>query len=362
MQQLTRITARGVIVVALCVLTAMFTLFACSGKGGNNPMPSTTNTQPPVVLNKDNTKIALLLCDAEMKSASARAAWLVLEKFNKETEIPIAWYMLPTPEDFQAKLPELIADGYTIIITNNGMHTDAIKGASQNLPQITFVAIEGNFAPKGESLEQYPTLIEGTVRAEESAFLAGYLLAKRSETGKIGMINGTQNPPGLQMQAGFEAGVAYASAEMGKEITPQIIYVGNGYNRTGGKEKATELYEDGCDILYFCAGGETDWGAIDAAKTQGKYCVTAGHTAYIAPGNVVGEVLKAKDPVLTSILAGLLDGTLKGGQVLDHGLNDQSAGFVKTALSDSYFGAELLAELDGVAAKIQSGEIQIKNH
>ncbi|MDR3314518.1 MAG: BMP family ABC transporter substrate-binding protein [Oscillospiraceae bacterium] len=345
----------------LCVLSFAACGKADAGTKTTDPAAGTEEEAKTPVLTPESTKIALLLCSAEMKSASARAAWLVLEKFSKETGIQVKWWMLPTSDDLKENLDDIIAQGYNIIITNNGLHTEYIKERSPDLVDVTFVAMEGFFTPKGENeaLANLPNLIQGTVRAEESAFIAGYLLAKRTENGKIGMLNGTKNPPGFQMEAGFRAGVAYAEQELGKTIETRIEYVGNGFDRTGGKNTANLLYNSGCDLIYICAGGETDWGALEAAKAQQKPCITAGHTSYIAPESVVAEVLKSKDPVLTAVLNGLYYGTMERGQVLDHGLNDGSTGLAKTALTDAFFGDALLKELEAVTAQIQSGAIQV---
>ncbi|MDR1927206.1 MAG: BMP family ABC transporter substrate-binding protein [Oscillospiraceae bacterium] len=357
-------TIKRVLALALAALLLVFG--ACSvggstpggaeGEGGSEKAQEKT-----AVLSAEDSAVALLLCDAEMKSASARALWLTVEKFTKETGIDATWFMLPTQEDIKARLDDILAQGFNIVITNNGLHTDYIKERAAEFPDVSFVAMEGFFTDKGkpEQLEAYPNLIQGTVRAEESAFLAGYLLAKRSESGKIGLLNGTQNPPGFQMEAGFAAGVAFAEQETGKKIETRVEYVGNGYNRTGGRNSANVLYNSGCDMIYICAGGETDWGALEAAKALGKPCITAGHTSYIAPENVVGEVLKNKDPVVTEILDGLYYGTLKGGQVLDRGLGAGSSGFVRTGLTEEFFGAALLAQLEDVIARIESGEIKV---
>jgi basic membrane protein A len=360
MKRLTRIAA-----LALTLLLCIGLFVGCNSPITNPPPASDPTTVPETtassaVLNADNAKIALLLCSAEMKSASARALWTVTEKFTAESGVTADWYMLPAPDDIKAQLDNIMAKGYTIVVNNNGMLNDYIKERAKDFPSVTFIAMEGWFAPKNtpDTMADYPNLVQGTVRAEESAFLAGYLLANATTTGKIGMLNGTPNPPGYQMEAGFRAGVEYAAKELGKEIATVVEYVGNGFNRTGGKEKAVALYNAGCDILYLCAGGETDWGALETAKALGKPVVTAGHASYIAPESVVGEVLKSKDPVITGIYQKLLYGEKVSG-VQDHGLNDGSTGFAKTKLSDTFFGAPLLTKLDSVVEKIKTGEIVI---
>jgi len=337
---------------ALC-MALMLCLFA-----GCHGMEAQPEERP--VLTPETAKIALLLCSAEMRSASARALWSVTEKFTAETGIQAAWFALPTPDDAKAQLDDIIAQGYTILVNNNGLIDDYLKQRAADYPDITFVAMEGWFCDKDkpEQMEPYPNLIQGTVRAEESAFIAGYLLASTSESGQIGMVNGTGNPPGFQMQAGFEAGVAYAQQESGREAAVKIEYVGNGFNRQGGKETAAALYNAGCDILFFCAGGETDWGALETAKALGKPCVTAGHTSYIAPDSVVAEVLKSKDPVITAIYQDLYYGRPAGGARV-HGLIDGTAGLAKTALTEEFFGNELLTKLDALNEKIKAGEIVI---
>ncbi|MDR2753192.1 MAG: BMP family ABC transporter substrate-binding protein [Oscillospiraceae bacterium] len=350
---------------ALCL--GMFA--SCGGPGVEDPieaadLPSDrTPPDPNGVLADEGAKIALLLCSAGMRSASARALWTVTETFAKENGIAesrLDWYMLPTPADIEKQLDEILAKGYRVVVNNNGLLNDYIKSRAKDFPDVRFVALEGWFAPKGTLLDpaEYANLTQGTVRAEESAFIAGYLLAGATKTAKIGLLNGTPNPPGFQMEAGFRAGVAYAEQTLQKTVEIKTEYVGNGFDRTGGKNGAAALYNSGCDILYLCAGGETDWGALETAAERGKPVVTAGHTSYLAPGSVVGEVLKSKDPVIKGIFEALLQGEQVQG-VQNHGLTDGTTGFKPTALSEEFFGKDLLLKLDDVVKEIKSGAIAI---
>ncbi|MDR1464653.1 MAG: BMP family ABC transporter substrate-binding protein [Oscillospiraceae bacterium] len=330
--------------------------------------------QPAAAPDANPQKIALLLCDAEMRSASSRGLWATLESYVKEHGGNLRWFAAPTTQDARTVVPAVLAAGYDTIITNNGMLTGYLRETAPDHPDIYFVAMEGFFFEKDhpEQIADCPNLIQGTVRAEESGFLAGYLLAKATKAGTIGLVNGTENPPGFQMEAGFKAGVAYAAEEAGRDVASAVTYVGNGYNRSGGYDAAKELYETaGCDMLFFCAGGETDWGALDAAKDLDKPCLVAGHNGYISPDSVVGETVKNKDPGMKYILSAI--STLRNStdqKAIDSAkagladlrtvrLDSPLTGWNKTALSDSFFGQAVLDDAAAVWQKIQSGEISI---
>ena len=156
----------------------------------------------------------------------------------------------------------------------------------------------------------------------------------------------------------MQAGVNYANETHGLDVVLQVEFAGGGYNRPAGRAAVETLHAAGADILFFSAGGETDWGAIAMAEELEIPVIAASNVAFMAPETIVAQMRKLKDPVVTQVLWDLYYGRPVAG-VGDHGLTDGTAGLTPTALTEDFFGAELLARVDELVERMMSGELYV---
>jgi basic membrane protein A len=119
--------------------------------------------------------------------------------------------------------------------------------------------------------------------------------------------------------------------------------------------------EKGADIVYVATSGDTGGGAIYAAKVEKIQCITMGDTGYMAPDEVIASVLKKIDLLAYTVTKGICDGTIKGGTPVFFGIAEQYAGLLHNKSTELMLGADFLAKVDAVIAKVQSGEIKVPN-
>ena len=330
--------------IFICAVTVLliFAMVGCNNTASPQPTADTKN------------QVAIIVCSAEMRSSSNQSVWSAAMQYAKPRSIRIKWFMAETNAEAKGVLDDVVAQGFNIVICANGNIDEALTAHAKANPDVKYAMIDGLTNPEGQS-----NLLQGSVRAEQSGFLAGYIAAMRSESRKVACVGGTYNVPGEVVIKGFEAGVKYAEAELGYSIEFAFDYVGSAYNRDGGYDMADRFYALGVDQLVIGTGGETAGGAMWAAKVLNKECITMGDTAYIAPDNVVACVAKKIDAACLEVITGLCEGTIQGGQTLKFGVADGKAGLIDTPAARAALGEELWAKVTAVQDKIASGEIKI---
>jgi len=341
------------IIILLAVLL-IFTLMITGCKPNTDTVIDVTEnvTEAELPVLDKEFKIAFLLCDSGFKDSSNISLWDGAEKFSADSGIAIANFQVPLATLADEIIDPIVAEGYNVYINNNGtINSKLIEKANQN-PDSIFACLEDPFDISGAS-----NLISATIRAEESAFIAGYVTAVKSEAHKVGFLCGTQNTSAQPLEYGFAKGVKYADEQKG--TTTEIVnkYIGNGYNPEVGEQMATELYAEGCDILFVAVCGESGEGAMKVVKDSGKSCVVLGDIAPLAPDAVILTVKKANDLSVYDVLTKITNGTLKGGEKYSYGIEDGFAGFEENDQNEVKLGAELLAEINEISQKIVSGEI-----
>jgi basic membrane protein A len=123
-------------------------------------------------------------------------------------------------------------------------------------PDKAFAIVQGN--KTGPNLSSYD------VRQEESAFLAGALAARMTQTGTIGHLSGHRVTPGLKGRAAFAAGAAFADPKV-KLLT---AFCGTQDAAKTVERWALAEIEAGADIIFTMLNGARA-GAIEACRKTG---------------------------------------------------------------------------------------------
>ncbi|WP_424976618.1 BMP family ABC transporter substrate-binding protein [Dinoroseobacter sp. S124A] len=189
-------------------------------------------------------------------------------------------------------------DGLVFIGGQGNLATPELARA---YPDKRFAIVQGN--------QTGPNLASYDVRQEDSAFLAGCLAARLTQSGTVAHLSGHRVPPGLKGRAAFAAGVAHADPSVG---------VLTGFCGTQDDGDVTYRWASaqiaaGADILFTMLNGARG-GAIRACRENGTRQI----------GNALDWV--ARDPAVfvASAIARIDTGVrhairdMVDGQVPDH--------------------------------------------
>ncbi len=229
--------------------------------------------------------------------------------------------------------------------------SDVAKAVSLQNSEIKYAIIDPVYSD-----EPIPANLVGmTFRAQEGAFLTGYIAAKVSKTGKIGFLGGIEGKIVDAFRYGYEAGAKYAN----KDIKISAHYIGSFDDVEVGRSVATKMYSDGIDIIHHAAG-LGGIGAIEVAKELGSGYYIIGvdeDQSYLAPNNVITSSTKDVGRALNIFTSNYLKtNTFEGGRLINYGLKEGVVGFVR---NPKIIPFELEKEIDNISSKIINQEIVV---
>jgi len=118
---------------------------------------------------------------------------------------------------------------------------------------------------------------ELTFSTDQAAFLAGYVAAATTETGKVGTYGGINIPTVTIFMDGFQAGIEYYNEENDANVellgwdsaNPDGgLFTGDFENQANGRSTTESLIDDGADIIMPVAG-PVGLGSIEAIEAGG---------------------------------------------------------------------------------------------
>ncbi|WP_024653889.1 BMP family ABC transporter substrate-binding protein [Borrelia persica] len=194
-------------------------------------------------------------------------------------------------------------------------------------------------------------------KVEEASFLAGYLAAKTSKTGKVGFLGGINSTVINAFRYGYEAGVKYAN----KDIKLDSQYLGSFVDVFLARTIAVKMYKDNVDII-FVAAGLAGLGVIEIVKElgDGHYIIGVDQDqSYLAPDYVLTSVVKNVGNSIYEVTKNYLKtNNFDGGKVLKLGLKDNAVSIVKSSVK---IKDELQTEIEIIEKKIIDNSFTVPN-
>lgn len=280
-----------------------------------------------------------------------QSAWEGLEQAEKELGVEVSYQESQQDADFAPNF-ETLLDAENDLIWGIGFKlSDALMEAATANPDTKYAIIDFAY-------EDTPDNVVGVVfKAEQPSFLVGYIAGKMTETNKVGFIGGIAGDVIWGFDYGFQAGVQYAAKELGKEIEVLNQYAESFSDATKGKAIATNMYQQGADIVFHAAG-DVGTGVIEAAKEQDKWVIGVDRDQnYLAPEYVLTSAMKRVDVGVYNVVKDLKEGNFPGGETVVYGLEEGAVDIAPT--SDKHVPQELLDEVEELKQTIISGEIDV---
>jgi len=363
-----RVTRTAVLATAMALVLA-----ACGTAPEAEPedtsAPETTATEEPIDYKAcivsdaggfDDKSFNQLSYEGTKKAADELGAGFAEVQSDSET-------------DFQGNIESLVAeDCNTIVTVGFALSAATVESALAN-PDLQYVLIDDgadNDFDGTKDAENIKPLLYDTAQA---AFLAGYLAAGYSQTGKVGTFGGQPYPTVTIFMDGFKQGVEYYNAQKGTAVEV-IGWQGNDQGSfTGGFEAndtakgiAAGIIDQGVDVLL-PVGGPIYESAMDAIADSGRDIALIGVDADLfvtdpsTEGIILTSILKAMDlSAYEAIMAageGSFDPTAYVGTLENGGV-----GIAPLHNFEGKVDAGLVAEVEALQAAIIAGEIPVTSY
>lgn len=298
-------------------------------------------------INNYQKDIVLLTCEGTVNDNSfVGLAWSGLEELKDKANIT---YVENTETDkFKQTFEGLVAQKPDLIWNIEAASAETTKELAQANKDILFINMDTKYDVLTDNL------IGVSFKSYESAFLAGYLAAKVSQTNTVGFIGGKDETVIHEFENGFVAGVKYANPE----VNILVNYAGTYSDEEIGKQLADEQYRQGADIIFHAAG-QTGFGVFDSAVSNNLYAIGVDNDqSSYAPSNIIASVIKKVDVAVNNLTEQFLLGKLQAGQNYVYGIKD---GGVDIVTHKYIVSSEIQNEIATLKNKIISGELKIED-
>ncbi|WP_246165490.1 BMP family lipoprotein [Arthrobacter yangruifuii] len=265
--------------------------------------------------------------------------------------------------DFTPNVDSMVQAGCDLTVTVGFLLADTTKEAAAANPDSHFAIVDDNSIVA----DNVKPIIYDTAQA---AFLAGYVAAGTSQTGKVATYGGLDIPTVTIFMDGFEQGVNYFNEENGADV--QVLgmdsFTGSFDDVSAGKTTTQNFLNEGADIIMPVAGpvGAGSLDAVVAANAAGKDAkviwVDSDGYETVSTGKevILTSVMKlmgeAVEDVVSTDVDGNFDntpyiGTLENGGVTIAPFHDQEANVPE----------DVKKSVEDIKAKIISGDIKVES-
>ena len=244
------------------------------------------------------------------------------------------------------------ADEANIVVCVGWEFSD-IETIAPTYPDVRFIWIDN------ATSQPVANVLNITYAQNEGSLLAGYIAAALSKSHVVGAVGGEDSDTINDFIVGYEQG-----AKLYDESTKVVKNYTNSYDEPAlGKECALALHDEGADVIFQIASASGD-GVFEAAKEKGFYAIGVdSDQKHINPDVIVCSMKKEVGNSIYDAIKGYIENGEKfdkWGTTWTTGLSD---GFVGIGYGDEkstqQVSDELKAEVEALAAKVASGEIQV---
>ncbi|MGG1613684.1 BMP family lipoprotein [Paenibacillus phoenicis] len=281
-----------------------------------------------------------------------QSAWEALTELNKETGLQTKYLQSNQSSDYVPNLNQFVQGGYDLTWSIGFDLGDATLQVAQANPNAKMAIIDNVVdAPNVESV---------TFAENEGSFLVGVVAGLTTKTNKIGFIGGAESPVIKRFEVGFQAGVAAVNPDAKVTVT----YAGAYDKPDIGKSLATQLFNDGADII-FPAAGQTGNGVFNEAAARNQagganklWVIGVDKDQSLEFGDEVTltSMMKRVDVAVKNVTQQVIDGTFKGGQVTNLTLKEDGVGLPE---ENPNLSQEILDKVEEFKQKIINGEITV---
>jgi basic membrane protein A len=267
--------------------------------------------------------------------------------------------------DYAPNINSLVSDDCGIIITVGFLMEDATKEAATQNPEEKFAIVDAASDPEIDNMKG---LLFNTA---QSSFMAGYLAAGMSESGKVATFGGLAIPSVTAFMDGYWEGVQYYNEQNGANVEvlgwdqnkPDAGSFAGGFDdQAKGQQLAKNFIQQGADIIFPVAG-PVGLGAAKEAQSTGNAAViwvdSDGYESAPQYKDVfLTSVLKKIDVAVTDTIGQAVDGQFTSEEYIGT-LENDGTGLAPFHDFEDQVPQELKDQLEQIRQGIIDGSIEV---
>lgn len=231
-----------------------------------------------------------------------------LQSAKDELGITTATAQSTDPSQFTTNIDNLVAQDCDLIFTVGFMLAPATGSQAQKHEDVEFAIIDSTAQDADGSPIELDNVKPLSFDTAQAAYLAGYVAAGTSKTGKVATYGGVQIPTVTIFMDGFADGVAKYNEVHGTDV--QVLgwdkagqkgsFTGDFSDQAKGKALSDTFYSQGADIVMPVAGPVGSGTLASAKEGEGRYVIWVDTDGYESLDDA-----EAKPLILTSVQKGI---------------------------------------------------------
>jgi len=344
--------SRKITVLAAILIMASMVLVACQ--------PAATAPAEPV----EKAVKACQVTDTggiDDKSFNA-TAWAGMEKAAKEFGVEIKYLESQQQSDFEVNLNQFLEDDCDLIVPVGFLLADATVAAAEANPDQKYAIVDVNGLPQAN-------VLSNDSKIDQATFLAGYLAAGMTKTGKVATYVGIRFPATQAFLDGFAMGVAKYNEVHGTTVQvlgwdmekEQGLEVGNFESLDDGRALGEQLLDEGADVIMPVAG-PVGLGTLAVMQERGTGLLIGVDTDWSKANPdkadfILASALKKIDVFVYESIKEVVEGSFVGGTTYFLTLENDGVGLQYGSSWEAQVPADLKAEIEGLIPEIISGAV-----
>jgi len=301
--------------------------------------------------------------------------WQGIQRAVEQFGIQAQFIQSDEATQYESNLTEFASQGYDLVFASGFFLGGDLAKVAAQYPDLNFTIVDYAYpdpfgVPEGVvgQNECIPNVMGQVFKTDQAAFLAGYLAAGMTKTGKIGYFGGAKIPTVTIFGVGFQAGIEHYNAVHGTNVeligwdneTGEGLFTGDFVDLTKGKEATESLFDEGADI-FIPVGGLIGSPGFDVARERGGWGIWVDVDGYYllpeARDVLLTSVMKKMDSSCYDVIEATMEGRFDGCGVYIGDLKNDGVGIAPYHDLEDAVPDDLKAEVADLEAKIISGEI-----
>jgi basic membrane protein A len=301
--------------------------------------------------------------------------WNGILRAIEELGIEAQYIQSDEATQYEPNITEFASQGYDLTIASGFFLGGDLAKVAALYPDSSFSIVDYTYpdpfsVPEGTvgHTECIPNVQGQIFKTDQAAFLAGYLAAGMTQTGKIGYFGGAKIPTVTIFGVGFQTGMEHYNEVHGTNVeligwdnaTGEGLFTGDFMDLTKGKEATESLFDEGADI-FIPVGGLIGSPGFDVARERGGWGIWVDVDGYNllpeARDVLLTSVMKNMDNSVFDVIKGAKEGNFDGCGVYIGSLENGGVGIAPYHDLEGSVPGTLKQEIIELTQKIISGEI-----
>jgi len=302
--------------------------------------------------------------------------WEGIQRAVAELGVEAQFIQSDEATQYEPNLTEFASQGYDLIFASGFLLGGDLAKTAAQYPDVKFTIVDYSYpdafgVPEGiiGHSECIPNVMGQVYKTDQAAFLAGYLAAGMTKTGKIGYFGGMKIPTVTIFGVGFQTGMELYNKVHGTNVqligwdnkTGEGLFTGDFADLTKGKEATESLFDEGADI-FIPVGGLIGSPGFDVARERGGYGIWVDVDGYNllpeARDVLLTSVMKKMDNSCYQVIKDTMEGKFNACGVYIGDMVNGGVGIAPYHDLDGKIPVSLKAEIEDLQKKIISGEIK----